>query len=166
MATLIKSFDYLILPPIVGELRTLEYPQDDSGLLAGLPTVGPAPDPILIMHVPSGATAGLYLDEPSTLHHVYVVRVEENATTVSIAPAAIMIDLITLDSSGSELDRIESLQLVKIPDDLDAQYITYVSDVFTPIVLLNGPIGPDDYPLIHIILAADGGTAYALPAGQ
>lgn len=142
--------------------RTLVYPEDGSGLLPGTPTLGPVADPLVATNIPPGATTGLFLDNPSPFHLSLVLIVDDNSVTAGNAPATITVDLVSVDSSAVELDRLPGILLSQLADDGDPDNITYTSDLDTAIVLVDGPVTKTDFPSIAILQIETGGDVFAV----
>lgn len=150
-------------PNTSGDFHTLLYPEDETGLLPDTPDIGPVADPLFAIHVLPGETSGLFLETPGGFHYAYAVTVVEDSITSSVAPASITVTLISADSMGNEVDRLEGLILSPLLNDGDPATITYSSDRDTAIVLVDAPVVKEDFPLISILQIAILGQVFVVP---
>ncbi len=65
-------------------------------------------------------------------HVAAVVRIAENATTVNAAPLTIAVDLVSYDSAGVEIDRLEDIIVERLLNDGEPNSIVYHNDLAKP----------------------------------
>ncbi|HUU82028.1 MAG TPA: hypothetical protein VM243_00870 [Phycisphaerae bacterium] len=100
-----------------------------------------------------------------TFHLAVVTRIEENPTTVSDAPQTILVDLVSYDTSGAELDRVEDVVLTMVSgDDGDADHLVYHSNLDTPVIFVDVALNKDNYPNVILLQTEAGGTVSVVAA--
>ncbi|MHC4089353.1 MAG: hypothetical protein ACYSVY_03575 [Planctomycetota bacterium] len=139
------------------------YAQDAAGYLDEPPTLDTLPrDEIPIYKVPSGGAVPEFVEVAFFYHTACVLHIDENAITMAEAPASFLVDLVTFDSTSVEVGRVEDVVLTLDPDDGDPNFLTYHSDLATPIVFVEGTIDPGMFENLIILDAAEDGTAIAI----
>ena len=93
-----------------------------------------------------------------------MLRIAENAHTVSASPESVSVDLVSYDSSGLEIDRVSRVELQRLDADGDPSYITYHNDLYKPIVFVDTTLDKNAYPNVIIIQAQQDGSAVIVPA--
>lgn len=142
----------------------LTYPIDYLEWTVGPPSLAGEPAQVRVLDEtdpadPPSEEMLLYL---RTIHHAAVLRIPETPSAVAAAPEFVVVDIITQDSSRSELDR-RKVRLDLVGDDGDPSFIVYSSHLSKPVVLLDAPVDPSAYPGITVLHASDGGYILAVP---
>jgi len=83
----------------------------------------------------------------------------------SDAPATLLVDLVSFDSAGVEIDRVEDIVLHKvIGDDGDPDHVVYHNDLDRPIVLVDVDLDDAQYSNVIPFRMVDGGSATIVAA--
>jgi len=150
-----------------GEWYHIRYPDGPNGI-----------EPPLLSHPADELRPFFLSDDPDPLHpdpsvlrdiaHLHyaaVIRIRENATTVSLAPQTLTVDLISHDVSGIEIGRVEGLIMSRVEgDDGDPAHLVYHSDLLTPVIFVDTDIETSDYPGLVIVRVSVGGGVMIVPA--
>lgn len=89
-------------------------------------------------------------------HFAITVRVSRDAENAATAPATITADVVVRNGSGAPTFR-RTVPLAKRLDLSGADHVLYVSDMATPIVLLDRAVSQSAYPdFIFVVCPADG----------
>lgn len=99
-------------------------------------------------------------------HYAPVVRIEENPTSLAEAPASLLVDLIAVDQSNMEFNRLEDVVLLRDDADGDPSFITYKNDLTVPLILVDSPLDPQNFTDIIPFHVVPGGAATIVPAGS
>lgn len=144
----------------------LTYPIDYLEWTVGPPALAGEPAQVRVLDwsrtdpdSPPSEEMLLYL---RSIHHAAVLRIPETPSAVAAAPEFVFVDIITQDSSRSELDR-RRVRLDLVEDDGDPSFIVYSSHLSKPVVLLDVPVDPSAYPGITVLHASDAGYILAVP---
>jgi len=165
--TLTRSFAFSLQAGGV-TWEKLTYPIDYLEWTIGPPSLAGQPTHVEVMtwsdptSPPSEETL-VYLRE---LHHAVVVRIPETAPAVAAAPDFILVDLISLNSSHTEIDRRSAVRLGRVPNDGDAAHIVYSTHLLKPIVLVDVAMNPSAYPNVTVLHGIDNGYLLAVPTGH
>ncbi|HUU84878.1 MAG TPA: hypothetical protein VM243_15370 [Phycisphaerae bacterium] len=142
----------------------------DSSVSSGPPVLDgePADLPIILFSIlPDPVPQQSSLLVAYWAHLAIVARVDENPSTLAYGPASFDVDVVTYDETGAELDRRGEIQLTSVSgDDGDPDYITYHSDLSTPLILVDVAVDPLAYPDVILLRADAGGTSRILLEGQ
>ncbi|MBX3394353.1 MAG: hypothetical protein KF841_03195 [Phycisphaerae bacterium] len=159
-----KPFNFQV-PSSAVDWFGLVYPEDSAGFLPDPPSLAnSALNELPIYEIPAEGTTPENLSAAYFFHTICVFRIAENATTLAESPATITVDIVTLDASGNEVDRVSDVVLTKNASDGDPQHITYQSDFSRPFVFVEGTIDPMEFPDQIVIVAEEDGTAIAVEA--
>ncbi len=144
--------------------ETVDYP--NSGLTSGPPALGGEPDvlPLLQYGYDPAPPTDEDLQHSYLFHLAAVLRVPENSATIASAPDHLMVDIVTFDSVGVELDRRHGVKLNRVDDDADPANITYSSHTVRPILLVDVPIDPASYSSVTVLYVEGDGWALILPS--
>ncbi len=106
--------------------------------------------------------------ESETYHYTAVLLVEENASTLQIAPDSIAVSISSLRSEGSTIDTIHDLVLDRVAgDDGTPDFIVYHSPLERPIILVSDfPINRSEFLTVIPLRTQIGGTIVVRPADQ
>lgn len=99
-------------------------------------------------------------------HVAAVVRIAENATTTANAPNTLLVDLISYNGGGTQIDRIDDVVLSRVASDGDPSHIVYHNDLLKPIVLVDVDLNNAAYPNVVPLYVVNGGTAVIVPASN
>lgn len=100
-------------------------------------------------------------------HLAAVLRIDENTTSVSEAPDTLSVDLISYDTGGLELDRLEDLVVSRVAgDDGDPAHIVYHSQLDRPIILVDVALDEGSYPDVLLLQAESDGSAVVVAAAN
>ena len=158
----LRSFDFDV-PDSAIEWFAIDYPQDEFGYLNQPPSLAsPALDEIPIYEVPTAGTTPEFLTLAVSYHVACVLLLDENPTTTAEAPPTILVDLVTFDAAGNEVDSVSGVVLTQDTDDGDPDHLTYHSDLATPVVFVEGMINKQMFPEFIILFAAEDGKAIAI----
>ena len=81
------------------------------------------------------------------------------------APATLLVDLVSFDPGGVEIDRVEDLILYKVVgDDVDPDHVVYHNDLDKPIVIVDVDLDEAQYPNVIPFRVVDGGSATIVAA--
>ncbi len=144
--------------------ETIDYP--NSGLSSGPPALGGEPDalPLLQHGYDPDPPADEDLQHSYLFHLAAVLRVPENPATIASAPDHFMVDIVTFDSAGAELDRRHGVRLNRVDDDADPANITYSSHTVRPILLVDVPVDLASYSNVTVLYVGGDGSALILPS--
>jgi hypothetical protein len=82
------------------------------------------------------------------------------AVSCGTVPATVLVDIVSIDESGLEIDRIEDLALrAVLGDDGDADHMVYHNDLERPIVLVDVNLDEEQYPRVLPLYVSPGGSA-------
>jgi len=98
-------------------------------------------------------------------HIAAVLKIEENAESLSDAPSTINADLVSLNPQGLELAR-RTVQLVRDSNDGDPSWITYRNDLSKPIILIDTAIDTSSFPNFVLLFGQKEGTALVIPVQE
>lgn len=99
-------------------------------------------------------------------HLAIVILVAENAATLAVAPASVVVDIVSYSASGSEVTRLSNVTLSRLASDGDPNHLVYQSDLNSPIMLVDTALDPSQYPGLRVLFAPGDGSAAIVPASQ
>lgn len=99
------------------------------------------------------------------VHHAVVLRIPETPSAAAAAPEFLLVDLISMDASLTEVDRRPSVRLDPVPDDGDPAYLVYSTHLSKPVVLINVQVEQSAYPNVTVLQGIDNGYVLAAPSG-
>lgn len=149
-----------------GVWEVVSYPEGPGGLTPPFIDGEPSELQLLLLSQtpnPTTPTADSLMGA-TDFHISVVVRVEENSLSTSNAPASMTVDLVSLDTGGTEIDRLEDVVLAKLDPDGDPNSIVYHNDLSIPIVLVDTTLNKANYPGFLILKGVGAGSAVILPA--
>jgi len=119
----------------------------------------------LLSLLPDPVPTEQMLLQANAFHVAAVLRLEENPITASDAPETVLVDLVSRDSNGLEIDRVQDLPLNRVTgDDGDPDHIVYHNDLTTPIVLVDVALNKPSYPSVVLLTVSVDGEAAIVPA--
>lgn len=155
-----RAFDFT--PETDGAVwEQVDYPDGPGG---AVPPVldGEWPElPLMLLSLapdPNNPSEDMLL-RASGFHLSAVVRIDENPTSGANAPATILVDLVSYDDTGVELDRLENVVLQKLIPDGEPNNIVYHNDLSVPIVPVDVDLNKANYPNVLLLRGFDGGSA-------
>ncbi|HWL92703.1 MAG TPA: hypothetical protein VNT79_04140 [Phycisphaerae bacterium] len=156
-----KPFSFAPTP--TGQWRKIEYM--DSSISTGPPVLGVEPDTLEVMALsiednPEDQHESVFVHAYG-FHYAALVEIEENATTVVNSPASLFVDLVSYDSTAAQFHVLSNIELVKVTNDGDPSLIIYTSDLEKPVILVDYPLDPLDFPNVWLLRMPEGGEGLA-----
>ena len=144
---------------ISGEWHRIHYDTD------GTTSVGAIADGMWIYVISLTNPTFSLAELPNALWYfrTFLLRVDENSTTLATAPDTLDVVLVTVDSGGTLVDQEPVILLKVLGDDGDPANIVYHTDLDNPVILVDSDVNKDDYPDLTILRAATGGHVIATP---
>lgn len=94
-------------------------------------------------------------------HFLLAVLADKNVYTVPVAPNALLIELVSKDAAGLEIDRLPlTVYLETEREDLGSTRLVYYSDWEKPLVFVSSPVDPGLHPTLNILLVDPDGVQY------
>ncbi|OQY96073.1 MAG: hypothetical protein B6D36_19810 [Planctomycetes bacterium UTPLA1] len=143
----------------------IDYPDGPGGLDA--PQLGGVRSqlhPWLISFLSIDTPTEAQMLVANAFHNALVLRLQENPITQAEAPEVLKVDVVSLDTLGSEIDRIDNLTLQKSPDDGDPSNITYHNDLYSPVIMIDADLDDNSYPNVFVLKVVANGKVLAMPS--
>lgn len=97
-------------------------------------------------------------------HLAIIVRIRENTASLDTAPATVTVDVVSYTANGAEFSRLSDLQLSRVTNDGDPDYLIYQNDLAVPAILVDTPLQPSQYPGLRLLHAPADGSAAIVPS--
>lgn len=149
-----------------GQWLSINYPDGFGGIDPPELGVEPVELPMFLLSTtvdPANPSVEMF-DLVSSMHLTALLRVEENPSTLAVAPSSVLVDLISFSSTGVETDRLEDVTLTMISNDGDSNNIIYGSDLLLPVLIIDFSVNKSNYPGYLLLVADEDGSAVIAPS--